>query len=38
MGWHRYYTRLFNRTMRETAAHMALWYYALMLADDEVRA
>lgn len=37
MGWHAYYVRLYNKTLRDTAAQLALVYYLLAVADDEVQ-
>ncbi len=31
-GWIKYYQELYNRTGRESAAHMAVWYMILETA------
>lgn len=35
LGWHKHYAQLFNRTGRETAAHLAMWYLLLHLSHEE---
>ena len=34
VGWYEHYADVFNKTGRETAAHLALWYLLLYLADN----
>lgn len=34
LGWSNYYAQVFNKTGRETAAQLAMWYYLLHLAFD----
>lgn len=34
LGWHEWYAEEFNRTGRETAAHLSMWYLLLHLALD----
>jgi hypothetical protein len=31
MDWHRFYVKVFNRTKRDTAAQLAMWYLFLHL-------
>lgn len=35
MGWHQHYADVFNKTGRETAAHLACWYLLLYEAFGE---
>ena len=34
IAWHRYYAKLYDKTNRETAEHLACWYYLLAIALD----
>ena len=34
MGWHKHYAKIFDKTGRHTAEHLALWYLMLHLAFD----
>lgn len=34
-GWARYYSEVYNKTGRETAAHLAVWYLLLQEAFGE---
>ncbi len=34
LGWHEFYVRLYNKTGRDSALHLAMWYYLLHLAFD----
>ena len=29
LGWSRHYQKLYNQTLRESAAHLAIWYLLL---------
>lgn len=35
-GWHAYYVKLFCKHGRESSAHLALWYYLLILDEQYV--
>ncbi len=34
MGWQQHYAKIFNKTGRRTAEHLAIWYQFLHLAFD----
>ena len=34
IGWFKYYAKLYGKTGRKTAEHMACWYYLLHLELD----
>lgn len=34
IGWHKHYAKIFNKTGRHTAEHLAIWYQFLHLAFD----
>ncbi len=34
IGWHRHYAKVFDKTGRHTAEHLAIWYLLLHLAFD----
>jgi len=35
MGWHTHYARLYNKTGRNSAQHLACWFLLLHLAFDK---